>query len=191
VREARQLGNVVLVSLHAHECGEDEESPAEFHATFARRMIDEGADLVVGHGPHLLRGMEIYKSRPIFYSLGNFVGKNELVLRSPSDVYERFRYDPQLTPAHRQRIDNRRESFPADRRFWETVVPICCFMDGRLSGLEIHPVSLGLGEKRHLLGRPQLTGGEEARRILERFASLSEPFGTHLEIRDGLATLAI
>jgi hypothetical protein len=39
---------------------------------FARTVIDAGADLVVGHGPHLLRGMELYKSRLIAYSLGNF-----------------------------------------------------------------------------------------------------------------------
>jgi hypothetical protein len=40
---------------------------------FARAVIDAGADAVVGHGPHVLRGIEFYKSRPIAYSLGNFV----------------------------------------------------------------------------------------------------------------------
>jgi hypothetical protein len=39
---------------------------------FARAVIDEGADLVIGHGPHVVRGMEIYKGRLIAYSLGNF-----------------------------------------------------------------------------------------------------------------------
>ena len=39
---------------------------------FARTVIDAGADLVLGHGPHVLRGMEIYKDRLIAYSLGNF-----------------------------------------------------------------------------------------------------------------------
>lgn len=39
---------------------------------FTRAVIDAGADLVLGHGPHLLRGMEIYKGRLIAYSLGNF-----------------------------------------------------------------------------------------------------------------------
>ncbi len=41
---------------------------------FSRAMIDSGADLVVGHGPHVLRGMEFYKGRLIAYSLGNFAG---------------------------------------------------------------------------------------------------------------------
>ena len=39
---------------------------------FARTVIDAGADLVLGHGPHVLRGVEIYKDRLIAYSLGNF-----------------------------------------------------------------------------------------------------------------------
>jgi len=40
---------------------------------FARTVIDAGADVVIGHGPHVLRGMEMYKDRLIAYSLGNFV----------------------------------------------------------------------------------------------------------------------
>ena len=39
---------------------------------FSRTVIDAGADLVIGHGPHVLRGMEIYKGRLVAYSLGNF-----------------------------------------------------------------------------------------------------------------------
>lgn len=39
---------------------------------FSRTVIDAGADLVLGHGPHIVRGMEIYKDRLIAYSLGNF-----------------------------------------------------------------------------------------------------------------------
>ncbi|MFC7556997.1 CapA family protein [Pseudoroseomonas wenyumeiae] len=85
VREARLVSDVVMVSVHAHEQGASKEDPAEFLVAFARRMIDEGADMVVGHGPHLLRGMEIYRGKPIFYSLGNFIGQNELVARLPMD----------------------------------------------------------------------------------------------------------
>lgn len=40
---------------------------------WARSVIDAGADAVVGHGPHVLRGVEFYNNRPIFYSLGNFL----------------------------------------------------------------------------------------------------------------------
>ncbi|MFK3981725.1 CapA family protein [Micromonospora sp. NPDC050397] len=41
---------------------------------FSHAMVDAGADLIVGHGPHVLRGMEFYRGRLIAYSLGNFAG---------------------------------------------------------------------------------------------------------------------
>ena len=41
---------------------------------FARNAVDAGADLVIGHGPHVLRALEIYRDRLIAYSLGNFIG---------------------------------------------------------------------------------------------------------------------
>ena len=193
VREAREMADIVLVSVHAHEQATDKETPAEFLPVFARRMVDEGATLVVGHGPHLLRGMEIYRDCPIFYSLGNFLGQNELVPRLPADSYERFRAASTLKPGelYRKRTDNDQKGFPADQRFWESVMPVCEFAGGRLVGMDIHPISLGLGEKRFLRGRPRLAEGDEAMHILARFETLSAPFGTELDIEDGHATLVL
>ena len=51
---------------------------------FARTVIDAGADLVLGHGPHVLRGMEIYKDRLIAYSLGNFATYGWFSLKGPA-----------------------------------------------------------------------------------------------------------
>ena len=193
VHEARGLSDIVLVSIHAHEQGATKEDPAGFLQPFARRMIDEGADLVVGHGPHLLRGLELYRGRPIFYSLGNFIGQNELVPRLPADSYDRFRADPSLTPGavYRKRTNEDQNGFPADPRFWESVLPILTYADGRLDRIEIHPVSLGLGEPRHLRGRPRLAEPEHGQAILERFAGLSRPFGIGLEIGGGMATVRL
>ena len=186
VREARGLADIVLVSFHAHEQADTKEEPAEFLPPFARRMIDEGADLVVGHGPHLLRGMELYRGKPIFYSLGNFVGQNELVPRLPSDSYERFRADPSMTPGqvYLKRTNNDQGGFPSDARYWESLVPFVTFAEGRLTAVELHPVSLGLGEARHLRGRPRLAEAPHGGRILERFAALSGPFGTTITVGD-------
>ncbi|MEH1055854.1 CapA family protein [Micromonospora sp. CPCC 206171] len=50
--------------------GENRGDPVKF----SHAMIDAGADLIVGHGPHVLRGMEFYQGRLIAYSLGNFAG---------------------------------------------------------------------------------------------------------------------
>jgi poly-gamma-glutamate synthesis protein (capsule biosynthesis protein) len=184
VREARTLADIVVVSFHAHEQGATKEDPAEFLPVFARRMIDEGADVVVGHGPHLLRGMEMYRGKPIFYSLGNFVGQNELVPRLPSDSYDKFRADPEMTPGqvYWKRTLGDQGGFPADRRYWESLVPFVTFAGREVVGIEFAPVSLGLGEARHLRGRPRLAEGEEAARIFARFAALSAGFGTEIAV---------
>jgi poly-gamma-glutamate synthesis protein (capsule biosynthesis protein) len=161
--------------------------PAEFIGTFAREMIDAGADLVVGHGPHLLRGLELYKGKPIFYSLGNFIGQNELVAKIPADGYERFRADPDLTPGqvYQQRTRGDEAGFPADHRYWESIVPTLRYEAGTggrmtLHSIELTPISLGWKDPRHRRGRPRLAGPEEASAILGRFADLSRPFGTEL-----------
>jgi poly-gamma-glutamate synthesis protein (capsule biosynthesis protein) len=192
-REARARADLVIVSLHAHEQGADREEPAAFIPVFARRMIDEGADVVVMHGPHLLRGMEIYRGKPVFYSLGNLFGQNELVWKLPADGYERFRADPKMTPSevYRVRYDDDRKGFPADARYWQTVVPVCRF-DGRtLRGIEIFPVELGYGLPPHRRGRPWLAEGAAADTILERFARLSASYGTQVDVRDGRASVHI
>jgi hypothetical protein len=49
------------------------ETPADWQTNLARLAIDQGADVVVGYHPHQLQGAEIYKGRPIAYSLGDFV----------------------------------------------------------------------------------------------------------------------
>lgn len=186
IEEARGLADLVLVSLHAHEqlVGQlgAKDVPAEFIPAFARAMIDGGADLVVGHGPHLLRGMELYKGKPIFYSLGNFLGQNELVPKIPADGYERFRADTDLKPGQVYQIRTRGDTagFPADRRYWESVVPTLSYEGRTLSGIELTPISLGWKEARHRRGRPRLAAPEEGREILARFAELSKPFGTEL-----------
>ena len=75
--------DVVIVSFHAGAEGRDvmhlpfaeEEYFGEMRGDvvkFSRMMVDVGADLVLGHGPHVVRGMEVYKDRLIAYSLGNF-----------------------------------------------------------------------------------------------------------------------
>jgi hypothetical protein len=50
---------------------------------FSHALVDAGADLVLGHGPHVLRGMEIYRGRLIAYSLGNFAAWHGFNLRGP------------------------------------------------------------------------------------------------------------
>lgn len=182
VREARGRSDLVVVSVHAHEEGADREQPAAFLPFVAHRLVDEGADLVVGHGPHLLRGMEIYRGKPIFYSLGNFIAQNDLVYKVPADAYLRYRVDPSSTPGQlfASRNGQGTRGFAADSRYWQSVLPICRFSGRELQEIELVPVTLGHGQSVVHRGQPRLAGDDEAAGILARFAALSEPFGTRL-----------
>jgi poly-gamma-glutamate capsule biosynthesis protein CapA/YwtB (metallophosphatase superfamily) len=71
VARARKLADFVIVSFHWGE--EYTNFPLKKHIRFARACVDSGADLVLGHHPHVLQGVEIYKGKAILYSLGNFV----------------------------------------------------------------------------------------------------------------------
>ncbi|TDC37792.1 CapA family protein [Micromonospora sp. 15K316] len=85
VAKAATLADLVVVQVHMGAEGSDKtrvrpgtemflgENRGD-PVTFSKAMIDAGADLIVGHGPHVLRGMEFYKGRLIAYSLGNFAG---------------------------------------------------------------------------------------------------------------------
>jgi poly-gamma-glutamate capsule biosynthesis protein CapA/YwtB (metallophosphatase superfamily) len=66
-------GQVDWIVVNYHWGVELADYPGDWQIDLARFTIDQGADLVVGHHPHVLQGAEIYKDRPIVYSLGNFI----------------------------------------------------------------------------------------------------------------------
>ena len=80
--------------------------------TLAHRIINEGADIIVGHFPHLLRGMEMCNSKPIFNSLGNSIDHNETVNKLPADSHKRFQIDS--TEVFRIRNKDGEKGFPDD-----------------------------------------------------------------------------
>jgi len=71
IREAGKESDLVIVNVHWGV--EYKHQHNKIQAEYGRAFIDAGADLVIGHHPHVVQGMEIYNGKPIFYSLGNFV----------------------------------------------------------------------------------------------------------------------
>jgi poly-gamma-glutamate capsule biosynthesis protein CapA/YwtB (metallophosphatase superfamily) len=120
VRAADRVSDVVVVTMHAGAEGRDRQhvrpGTERFlgenrgdSVRFTHAVVDAGADLVVGSGPHVLRGMEWYKGRLIAYSLGNFAGydvfslggalSTSAILRVTLDGAGRFE-SGQLVPTH-------------------------------------------------------------------------------------------
>lgn len=188
VRSAATLADIVIVSLHCHEGGVNRSVPADFITVFARAMVDAGADVFVGHGPHVLRGVEIYKGKPILYSLSNFIFQNETLLRMPADSYEQYDLDAAAQPADYldARYDKDRRSFPADREYWDSVVATTKWEGSRFVELQLHPITLGYQTSRADRGRPRLASGADATRILEMMTTRSKAFGTTVVVKNGV-----
>jgi poly-gamma-glutamate capsule biosynthesis protein CapA/YwtB (metallophosphatase superfamily) len=200
IREARRQADLVLMSLHnqdsigrswlhAERLTEIERQP-DFVTEFARAAIDAGADLIAVHGPHMFMGVEVYRGKPIFYSLGNFCMQNETLRHVPAHHFERFGLDPYATPA--DFFDARTagdKGHPATREFWESAVALCRFENRKLKAVEINPIEMGFGRPRSQRGRPLLAEPERGKAILDRIVRLSSDYGTRIEQLDGKAVI--
>jgi poly-gamma-glutamate capsule biosynthesis protein CapA/YwtB (metallophosphatase superfamily) len=185
IRQARQNGNLALLSVHAHEPGNASQIPADFMQGFARRAIDEGADAVIGHGPHQLRGIEVYKGRPIFYSLGNFAMMNNSLDVAPADMLEQYGVAPGVaTTPELLQARNAREY--GDRNLFESIIAVSRYVGGEVVEIRLHPLDLGVTSKGVARGVPALADATVGRAVLERLQRLSAPYGTQIVIEDGV-----
>jgi len=200
IKDAKRQADYVLVSLHAHEPrGSDRERPAEFIEIFCRKCLDSGASAVIGHGPHLLRGVEIYKKRPIMYSLGNFIFMNETVRFQPSENYERQGLTWDATPAdfYDARVRKGRKAeggfkwFTYEPLYWEGAIANMTFDGDSLGNIHLYPITLGFDKKRPQRGRPTLAEGKQAKAILERIRRLSLPYGTKMDIGENVGKIVL
>jgi len=186
VNDARRQADYTIMSLHCHESqagGMNTHDMADFIPRAARAIIEAGADAFIGHGPHVLRGLEIYRGKPIFYSLGNFMFMCENLHRLPAEMYELYDLPQRATPAdvfdfESQGPEGNPKAFHASQGFWQTVLPLCRYQNDELAELRLYPVTLNLAGARTERGLPSLAAGTEGDLILQQFAELSLPFGT-------------
>jgi len=190
VRDAKRQANFVVVSSHTHQGGS---GAADFLVQFAHAVIDAGADVFVGHGPHMLRAVEIYKGKPIFYSLGNFLMENETVELQPWENYRGVGLGNDNLPGEFYVARNERSGggFPAGATYWEAVVAVPTFRGGRLTQIDLHPITLGFGLAVPQRGRPLAAKGELARSIITRMQDLSKPFGTTITFENGVGVIRV
>lgn len=191
ISEAKKASDEVIISVHTHELsGNSKENPADFISEFAHLCIDAGACAIIGHGPHLLRPLEIYKGAPIFYSLGNFFFQEEVTEFAPEDLYESYGLtsDAGMQELYRVRTKDYTRGLLADPRFLESVIPYFEVEDGKTTKLLLYPIELGYGKSRWEVGIPTPAKDDK---ILHRLAKLSEAFGTKINIKNGVGEVVL
>ncbi len=190
IEEADKQSDWVVFSIHFHS-GENgvgnDHSVADYAEEFAHQCIDAGADMFFGHGSHVMRGIEIYKGKPIFYGLGNFFFQSKNIEKLPSELYEQFDLGLENTPSdlYDELIyddEGNYKGFFASDMYWRSFIPIIEFKDEELDSIELYPINLGVGEPRSRRGRPILSKGEEAIDILNKLKDLSKAYETTIEI---------
>ena len=193
VNNASRLADYVIVTIHAHQELGKRELPAEFLQPFAHAMIDAGADVFVGHRPHVLRGIELYGGRPILYSLGDFMFQNETLQRLPSGNYDSYSLDDDAHVAdfNDDRYANDSEGFPANPEIWEAVVAVPVFDGQTLKQMALHPITLGHGLPRQVRGRPVFASGDLAEKIIDDLRERSAPYGVEIDMRRGVGYVSI
>jgi poly-gamma-glutamate synthesis protein (capsule biosynthesis protein) len=195
IRDAKRQAEWVLYSFHSHEGegtleGTGKGFADQFCVDFAHNCIDAGADMFIGHGAHVLRGIEVYREKPIFYSLGNFIAQNETIKHLPSDIYDKLNLPKDATPA--DVYDARWGTLPPiDPAWWESVLAVSTFDHHKLVSLKLYPLTLGFRKPRSQRGRPLLAQGEEASGIIKRLSELSERYGTKIEFDKGVGTVKL
>jgi Bacterial capsule synthesis protein PGA_cap len=150
--------------------------PPDWLKKWTHTEIDAGADIIVMHGAPLLHGVEIYRDRPIFFDLGNFI----------------FQLPPTLI-------------YLDEPINWESVVAYVEFEGRVLKSVKFRPIAqnkIGQGqpdvhdEQTNNLflqtrGLPRPATGEQAHYILERLADLSQPFGTTIAVNGDTAEIKL
>lgn len=185
ITDAKQQSDIVIVSVHSHQfAGEDKRIPPEFLKIFTHKCIDAGADIIVCHGPHVVRGIEAYHSGIIFYGLGNFIFQHEEVSVLPEEFYRKYGRSRETVTGVKEIMNIRSKNgmigLCTQPDVWQSViVSIIChseYLEARL-----YPIKIILNEKKGLQGLPVLTTNMS---VIEKIKELSIDFGTNIEIRN-------
>lgn len=156
IRQLREQVDVVVVSAHwgvHHEPG----TIAMYQIEAAHAAIDAGADLILGHHPHIIKGIEFYRGKPIFYALNNFVFR----VRNTEGVY--------IDPGHG-------ETYDAQKTFIAKIT----IRGGQISRVAIVPCFLDAASTPQPLPRSD-PRSEEIRRYLEWVCEHNTPFSKALK----------
>ena len=183
IRELKREVEHVVVMLHSHEMKDDNmESIEDFVKECSHAFIDAGASIVLGGGCHQLKGIELYKGKPIFYSLGNFIYQNEFVDVLPPDFMDKYKlpYTTTAREAIAYRKSKARNGGQQSKENFLSVLPRIIMEDDQCIGIEMMPISLGYERSRSFKAIPTPANEADSRLIYQTLVRLSAPLGTEL-----------
>jgi poly-gamma-glutamate capsule biosynthesis protein CapA/YwtB (metallophosphatase superfamily) len=197
VRTGKQFSDFEVATIHWHQNRfafqhySFDHYPPEYQTRFAHDVIDQGADAFFAHGVHTIKGVEIYKGKPIFYGLSNFVVQEEIFESwrdrgvepptSPSGPIVGEGQNNEVSWSWMQRPDN-----------FEALLASMHYENGQLAEVKIYPVDLGLTFRPgSQLGTPKRPSPEIAKQILDHVVEYSKPFGTKIVIENGVGIIRI
>jgi poly-gamma-glutamate synthesis protein (capsule biosynthesis protein) len=181
IRIGKQNSDFMIVAIHAHQNSfsyqaySHDNSTPDFLIELAHKAIDNGADVFVGHGVHTLRGVEIYKGKPIFYGVASFIQHEGPAIEVT---------DPSRPPSAQQ-------SRQPDNK--EVLLTTSRYEGGKLVEVRLYPVDCGIDGMRPVskAGVPMTPAPEQAQRILKLVQDLSKPFGTTISIEDNVGVIRV
>jgi poly-gamma-glutamate synthesis protein (capsule biosynthesis protein) len=194
VHTAKQNSDFTVFTIHAHQSatGEDDINPvpADYLVQLFHSVVDAGADVVAGHGNHLLRGIEIYKGKPIFYGVASFsfsgrsggLGNAGRGGQPPAPAQPTTSAQPPRPPT--QPSNEYLRPLPGGGEplsMWECIFATTEWAGGKLKEIRIYPIDLSAaGDKPK--GPSAFASPALAKKILEEMRRISAPFGTNVQI---------
>ncbi|MCL2006676.1 MAG: CapA family protein [Treponema sp.] len=203
IRQGKEWSDFMIATLHTHDNNNVlrhldflQEDPSEFLVNYAHSAIDNGADLFFATGPHLLRGIEIYKGRPIFYSLAAFIYQLWGTPAGP-DRYTDYHLNPYYSESTETEINM--HAWPPhsvtkhkDLKNMESMESVTAQLDydkGKLKQITLRPVEFGYDVPISQRGMPRKPKPDVADRILKRIQRMSVPLGTKVDIQGEIGVI--
>ena len=215
IRTGKQASDIMVANAHWHQNRYDFQAysydhfPADFEIAFAHDAVDQGADVFIAQGVHTIKGVEIYKGKPIFYGTSTFVWQSAIkplpkgALPLPAGQQRAAAVTaPVAPPALADAAARAPDAIVGEhetqgrtgqlRSNLEAILAYSHFENGRLAEVRIYPVDLGQTPRPgSQLGIPRRPSPEVARKILSEVIEYSRPFGTKIEIRDGIGVIRL
>ena len=203
IREGKEWSDYMIATIHSHDNNNTlrhldflQEPPSQFLVDVAHASIDNGADMFFATGPHLLRGIEIYKGKPIFYSLAAFIYQ---LWGTPAaqDAYtdagvDMFKSATTPVEMNMDRWPPHSVTKHKDIKNMESMESITAQIDydgGKLKQITLRPVEFGYDQPISQHGIPRKPKPHVAERILKRIQRMSAAFGTKVEIQGEIAVI--